>query len=87
MLLSIMHWVEAISAWPFENPHLWVLLWPAPSLCAWASGFRSKRLFWFNFFVGWFPPFWIMAWMLILVPQLLDGESEPMKRDFARISN
>jgi hypothetical protein len=87
MLLSIVDMIEAILYWTFENPHLWVLLWPAPALYAWASGFRSRRLYWFNLLAGWFPPFWTLTWLLVLVPQYISNGNEELKRELDRINN
>jgi hypothetical protein len=83
----MMDWIEAIAIWPLENPLLWLFLWPLPTLYAWASGFRSRRLYWFNLLAGWFPPFWPLTWLLVLVPQLLAYGNAKLKREFERRDN
>jgi len=58
-----------------------MLLWPAPSLYAWAEGNISKRVYWSNLSIGWFPPFWPMVWWLAIFPPWLERRTEELKRE------
>ena len=75
-----MEWIEAFALLPFERPLIWLMLWPAPSLYAWAEGYRSKRLYWVNLLIGWFPPFWLITWWLAIFPMLLERGLDRIKR-------
>ena len=67
-----MEWIEAFALMPFERPLIWLMLWPAPSLYAWAEGYRSKRLYLVNLLIGWLPPFWLITWWLAIFPPMLE---------------
>jgi len=75
-----MDWLEAFALLPFDRPLIWLLLWPAPSLYAWAEGDGSKRVYWANFLIGWFPPFWLFTWWLAIFPPILERNTTKLKR-------
>ncbi|MCX7153249.1 MAG: hypothetical protein NT115_12210 [Proteobacteria bacterium] len=57
------------------------MLWPAPSLYAWADGYRSTRVYWVNLLIGWFPPFWLFTWWLAIFPPMLERNLEKSRKE------
>ncbi len=77
---ATMDWLETFALLPFEQPLIWLLLWPAPSLYAWAEGEGHKHLYLVNLLVGWFPPFWLFTWWLAIFPPILERNTAKLKR-------
>jgi hypothetical protein len=72
--------IQAFALLPFERPLIWLLLWPAPSLYAWAEGQGYKQLYLVNLLTGSFPPFSLFTWWLAIFPPRLERESATLKR-------